>query len=233
MADGAVPLLAELVRTGQWRERVSARARRVSLRVDVAEGAIVLVRPVRVSEAVVRAFVIKQRRWIERHLATLMPPMALADGATLPVLGRDHTICAMPTAKRGVWTEADVLFVSGATEHLPRRVKDWIKAEAKRTFAAWAHEFARRIDRRVTRVAVRDTASRWGSCSRDGRLSLSWRLFLAPESVARYVVAHEVAHLRHMNHSAAFWRTVRELTAEAEPARQWLRRHGASLHRYT
>jgi hypothetical protein len=232
MADGAVPLLAELARAGQWRERVSARARRVSLRVDVAAGVIVLVRPARVSETVARAFVAKQRRWIERHLALLLPPIALVDGATLPVLGRDHTICAMPTAKRGVWSEADVLFVSGATEHLSRRVTDWIKAEARRTFAAWAHDFAGRIDRRVSRVTVRDTASRWGSCSRDGRLSLSWRLYLAPEAVARYVVAHEVAHLRHMNHSAAFWRTVAQLTPEAERARQWLRRHGAGLHRY-
>jgi hypothetical protein len=224
--------VAELAASGRWRESVSARARRISLRVDAAAAQIVLVRPRRAGDALVAAFVAHHRSWIEKHLATLAPPVTFADGMTLPLLGRDHSVCAMPSARRGVWLEAGVIFVSGAPEHLPRRIKDWIKAEARRTFAAWAQAFATRLERRVARVSVRDTASRWGSCSRDGRVSLSWRLYLAPEAVARYVVAHEVAHLRHMNHSAAFWRAVASLGVDVERARGWLRQNGASLHRY-
>ena len=95
---------------------------------------------------------------------------------------------------------------------------------------------AEQLGREVTHISVRDTTSRWGSCTRSGRLSFSWRLILAPRPVLDYVVAHEVAHLKHMNHGAAFWQTVAGLLPEGgdQPgsAREWLRRNGVVLHRY-
>jgi predicted metal-dependent hydrolase len=97
---------------------------------------------------------------------------------------------------------------------------------------------AAKIDRDVVKVNVRDTSSRWGSCTHGGRLSFCWRLILAPDHVLTYVIAHEVAHLKHMNHGRHFWRTVDELMAQEDiphksaSARQWLRLHGASLYRY-
>jgi predicted metal-dependent hydrolase len=122
--------------------------------------------------------------------------------------------------------------VSGQLEHVPRRACDWLRAEAKRELSTMVRQAAERLGRPVARISIRDPRSRWGSCNRNGVICLSWRLALAPTPVARYVVAHEVAHLRHLNHSAAFWRTVATLVDGVEEARAWLRAHGASLHRF-
>ncbi|MEJ2016123.1 MAG: M48 family metallopeptidase [Limibacillus sp.] len=117
-------------------------------------------------------------------------------------------------------------------KRLPRRVADYLKAEAKSELVWRAREMAARLERKVTRVTVRDTRSRWGSCSHQGALSFSWRLILAPEEILDYLVAHEVAHLVEMNHAPAFWRQVARLQPDHKRARAWLKREGASLWRY-
>ena len=210
--------------------RVNPRARRVSLRVDVAGKAVILVRPRRAASAFVARFVAEKRGWIAAQVAAFPPEIPFGDGHVVSLLGTDLTLRLAPGARSGVWREGQILFVSGRAEHARRRVRDWLKNEARRNLSAMAHEFAARLERTVRRITIRDPRSRWGSCSRDGTLSLSWRLVLAPENVARYVVAHEVAHLKHMNHSAVFWRTVDGLVDDAATARAWLRRHGAALH---
>jgi predicted metal-dependent hydrolase len=222
-----------LIMDSAVRREVSARARRISLKVDVAAGEIVLVRPRRCSDHTVEAFLTEKRAWIARQRSRLPLRLKLADGIELPLLGERCMVRAAPTAKRGVWRDGDVIHVSGAAEHLARRLKDYLKAEARGTFSGWARSYASLLNVKVSRVSVRDTVSRWGSCTRDGRLSLSWRLMFAPRAVAAYVVAHEVAHLKHMNHSAAFWRTVDRLAPDMTTSRAWLRRHGAELHRYS
>lgn len=226
--DLATLLGADLARHVQT--RVNPRARRVSLRVDAAQKSVVLVRPRRVANSFVAQFVSEKRAWIARQVAGFPTALPFGDGALISVLGDDLTVQLATDARRGVWREGSTLFVSGRAEHLKRRVRDWLKDEARRRLGAMAHEFAAQLARPVKRIIIRDPRSRWGSCSRDGTLSLSWRLVLAPEHVARYVVAHEAAHLKHMNHSAAFWRTVDGLVDDATTARAWLRRHGATLH---
>ena len=211
---------------------VNPRARRISLRLDVADRCVVLVRPKRASETLVASFVAGKRGWIEQQLATLPEQIAFADGLILPMLGEDRVVRSSPSGRSGVWSDNQTIFVSGAAEHLPRRLRDWLKAEARKVFAEWARDFSECLGVKVTRVSVRDTTSRWGSCTRDGRLSLSWRLILAPRDVAAYVVAHEVAHLKQLNHSPAFWRVVAMLVDDLKKPRAWLRRHGASLHRF-
>lgn len=206
------------------------RARRVSLRVDTAAGVIVLVRPRRVSPSFVTAFVSDKRNWIADQLARLPEAIAFENGMSLSVLGEALTVQLAPEKRGGVWRDGDALFVSGRPEHAPRRIRDWLKEEARRHFGPMARELASTLERSVTRLMIRDPRSRWGSCNRDGTVSLSWRLMLAPAAVARYVVAHEVAHLKHMNHRPAFWRTVDTLVDDADSARAWLKRHGASLH---
>lgn len=218
--------LADRIRT-----EVSARARRISIRIDVMNGCAVLVRPKRASDSLVNAFLLKQRRWIEKHLAALPARGVIEDGTDIALLGVAHTIRARPDAKRGVWKESATIHVSGTPEHISRRVRDFVKDEAKAAFAAWARSYAEQLNVKVARVGVRDTTTRWGSCTKAGHLSLSWRLMLAPEPVARYVVAHEVAHLKHMNHSPSFWRTVESICPDMKTARDWLRRNGASLYR--
>ncbi|MBX7198084.1 MAG: M48 family metallopeptidase [Rhodospirillaceae bacterium] len=224
--------------------RINPRARRISLRLDPAEACIVLVRPRGVSAKAATRFAVEKRYWIEDRLADLPPRIVFKDGVSLPYLGVDHIIRHAPEARRGVWREDGVIFVSGAPEHLSRRVTDWLKTEAKSLIGPRARGMAEALGCKVARVTVRDTRSRWGSCSADGKLSFSWRLILAPEAILTYVAAHEVAHLKYLDHSKAFWRTVGEALAAyggkngmAEPitprsAREWLHRSGAALHAY-
>ena len=221
---------------------VNPRARRLTLRVEPKNGSIVLVRPKRFNEAALGAFVVGRVDWMLKQLQALPPHVLFADATTLPYLGADHVIRWNAKA-RGVHRENGEIIVGGRTEHTARRVRDWFRAEAKRIITSAVHGMAAGVDRKVTHVTVRDTRSRWGSCARNGRLSFSWRLIFAPEDVLIYVAAHEVAHLVHLNHKPAFWRTValiletyaREANRAAIDmalAREWLRRRGAALYRY-
>jgi predicted metal-dependent hydrolase len=137
-------------------------------------------------------------------------------------------------AGRGsVWLDEDGhIRVSGRDEHVPRRLLDFLKREARKILEARAIAFAARFGARPRRVTVRDTASRWGSCSANRSISFSWRLILAPDFVQDYVVAHEVAHLLEMNHGARFWRLVRSLVPDLDAPQDWLKKNGVALHRY-
>jgi hypothetical protein len=181
--------------------------------------------------------------WIRYRLEDLPPRVPFGDGVVIPFRGQDHVIRHVREGRGGVWCEDGVIYVSGHAEHIGRRVTDWLKAEAKRLLTPMVHMMAAVLGSKVARVSVRDTRSRWGSCSADGRLSFCWRLVLAPDAVLVYVAAHEVAHLKHLDHSRAFWRTLKDvlaayaggahiITSEPSSARQWLRRSGTALHSY-
>lgn len=217
--------------------RRSARARRMLLRVDPAHGGPELVLPDGVSPDIGADFARRHLGWLRVRLARLPARIGLVDGAEIPILGVPHRLRHRPDQRGGVWRLADPdgsaeLHVAGHAEHLARRVTDFLKAEARRAIAPRARGYATALDRSPGRITVRDTASRWGSCSARGDLSFSWRLVLAPEAVLDYVVAHEVAHLVEMNHSAAFWRLVERLMPGYEHQRAWLKRHGGKLHAY-
>lgn len=217
-------------RTIPLRIRRHPRARQMTLRIDPIAGGAVITLPAAtpIDEGV--AMVHRKAGWLLSRLEALPPRQALADGASLPLLGEDHVIRHRPG--RGViHRDAGQLIVCGRPEHLARRLTDWLKAEARREFATRAQPKADQLGCRMGRVSVRDTRSRWGSCSTAGNLSFCWRLILAPAFVVDYVVAHEVAHLRVRDHSPRFWQTVAELTDDVDGARVWLTRHGESLHR--
>jgi predicted metal-dependent hydrolase len=212
--------------------RTSRRARRLSLRLEAASGDIVLVLPVRASLARGLQFAAAQGAWIATKLAELPPAIRLTDGAELPVLGQTCRIRHRPDERGAVRLEGSDIIVAGAAEHLPRRLKDWLKRRARVELAARARIAATRLGKRIERVSVREMQSRWGSCSARGALSFCWRLILAPPAVIDYVVAHEVAHLVEMNHGQRFWSLVRDLVPDMADARAWLRANGNRLHRY-
>ncbi len=223
LMSGAVPV----------RVTMHPRARRMALRIDPQGEAVDLVLPPRSSPARALAFFEDNRRWLERRLAALPPRTMFAEGALVPLMGVPHRIRHMPTSlgRGAVWVEREEIRVAGEHAHLARRVRDHVRELARQELLARARRLAETIDRKVVRVSVRDTRTRWGSCSTTGNLSFSWRLIFAPEDVIDYVVAHEVAHLVHMNHSRQFWRLVERLAPGAERQRRWLNRNRAQLLR--
>jgi hypothetical protein len=150
--------------------------------------------------------------------------------------GEEHVVEAGEAGPAPVWIDTNedqrIVRVSGRSEHAPRRLLDYLKREARKTLTARTQELTSRIGLAPKRITVRDTESRWGSCSADRALSFSWRLILAPPFVLDYVVAHEVAHMRHMNHGPRFWNLVRELVGDVDSPQAWLSANGPLLHRY-
>ena len=209
-----------------------ARARRITLRLDQSGDCLSLVLPYGVPAVEGIAFAEKQRNWVATRLARVPPRVLFTPGSTLPILGQPHEIRHAPFGRRGVWCEERVLWASGQEEHLPRRIGDFLKRRAREVISERAREKAAWLDAKLGRISIRDTKSRWGSCSARGDLNFSWRLILAPEGVLDYVVAHEVAHLIEHNHGPRFWRLTERLTSDCKAAKAWLRAHGNDLLRY-
>jgi predicted metal-dependent hydrolase len=207
--------------------RRSARARRLALRVGRADGTVTMTLPRGATLAEARAFVAQQAEWIARHVAAAPAPRRVAPGGTLPLLGREVPVRAVP--RRGArWTGTEVeLPEAGAAGAAARAL---LQRLARAEISGAVERHAAALGRRAGRITLRDTRSRWGSWSSRGDLMFSWRLVMAPPEVLDYVAAHEVAHLAHMDHSPRFWAQVEALMPDWRPRRDWLRREGAALH---
>ena len=212
----------------EWRR--SARARRVSLRIDPRGGAVVVTLPPRAGRHAGVALLMNHADWVAARLAALPGPIPFADGAVVPLHGREHQIHHVP-GLRGVQVADGKILVGGDAEFLARRVADFLRAEARRGLGELVRQKAAAAQVAPRRVTVKDTRSRWGSCAANRDIGFSWRLVMAPPHVQDYVAAHEVAHLRHMHHGPRFWALVAELTPHTEAAVAWLRRNGPKLLR--
>ncbi|EAT09039.1 M48 family metallopeptidase [Sphingobium sp. 10 DY56-G10] len=215
------------------RIRRSARARAYRLTLDSARGGLRLSLPARANLKKALAWAQDHEAWVRAQLAKQPAITLLADGATFPLEGRDITICWIAGATRTIRLEGDRLLLGGPAESVGARVQRWLVARARAVLETESHAIARDHGLIVASVGVGDPRSRWGSCAASGAIRYSWRLILAPPDVRRATVAHELAHLLHMDHSSAFHAAHRRiLGADPRPARAWLRAHGASLHRY-
>jgi len=159
------------------------------------------------------------------------PVVAMADGATLPVDGEPVRLRLLPDGPRTVRLREGELVLKAGSPAGPR-LSAWMKLRLRDRLAPLAHEAAGTLGRRIAALSFRDTRSRWGSCSSAGRISLSWRLAMAPRAVQDYVALHEVAHLAEMNHSHRFWAVMARLMPDYEAHRGWLREEGRKLHAY-
>lgn len=213
--------------------RRHARARRITLKLHSIKGRIVLTLPMRASVKSSLAFMDSKKGWLLAQIGDEPAPRVLQDGDTISVLGETLRITHAPGRRGSAWIEDEKIMVTGSPEFLARRVRDFLKAHAKKRLGEMARHKAERIGKSITRIDVRDMHSRWGSCASNGRLCFSWRLVLAPKDVCEYVVAHEVAHLVHLDHSAAFWNVVDALHVNKEHAQLWLRKHGKTLFAVT
>ena len=216
--------------------RMNPRAHRMIVKVHPSTGEVTVVAPSRHSLNNALDFARSEREWIARKLEHVPPPVLLELGAKIPFRGEMHVIRKGEGRRTPVWVDREgeepVLRVSGKSEHAARRVLDFLKREARKSVDTRAVAYAESIGANPKRITVRDTASRWGSCSTARSLSFSWRLIMAPTFVLDYVVAHEVAHLRHMNHGPRFWELVAEMVADVGRPQRWLNQNGSALHRY-
>jgi predicted metal-dependent hydrolase len=214
--------------------RRDRRARNYTLRVKGAAAAPVLTMPAYGSLREARHFLDRHTDWLVRQMAKAPSPKPIADGTAIPIRGVAHLIRHCPESRGTVAASmengAHMLRVTGGAEHLRRRVFDYLRREARRDLEPAVTRYAEALAVRPKAVRVRDTFSRWGSCSASGELSFSFRLVMAPPFVLDYLAAHEVAHLREMNHSRRFWRLVEEVCVDRERARAWLLAEGPALH---
>lgn len=204
------------------------RARRLTLRLEPGGGAVVS-HPPGVARDEILKFLGRHREWLRSALERVPGSIEVDLGVAIPVDGEAAEIVAAPV--RAPRLEGGRLWVRRGRPAGPQ-IAAWLKARARDRLSGAVALYAGRLGRQPRAVSLRDTRSRWGSCSAEGRISLSWRLAMAPESVQFYVAAHEVAHLAEMNHGPRFWGVLGEIMPGYEPERAWLKTHGRSLHRY-
>jgi predicted metal-dependent hydrolase len=210
------------------------RATRITLRIEPGGRALKMTIPSGLAQREVNAFLDRHQGWLLTKLAKFSTDVGLREGGPILFRGVSHRI--QPTGSLRGLTEATivdgkpVLKVSGMPEHLGRRVATFLKKEARADLERLAKFHARSINAPISSISMKDTRSRWGSCSSEGNLSFSWRIVMAPPSVIDYLAAHEVAHLREMNHGPRFWALCEKLCPNMQEARSWLKRHGSLLH---
>lgn len=207
------------------------RARNLILRIEPKIGPIVTI-PWHTSFEEGIDLVKRKSVWLLRQLDAIPTLVPFVEGAVVPLLGTERIVRHDPQSRRPVRVTETEFQVSGQTEHLARRLTDWFRQEAKRVIGERVEEKTLFLGRPYRRITIRDTRSRWGSCTEDGSLSFCWRLMMLPESVLDYVVAHEVAHLKELDHSPAFWQTVKTLTVDSDRAQAWLKVHGERVFYY-
>lgn len=210
----------------------SERIGKLILRIDSKERIAVLSVPRFCSQKRAVKFVNENMDWILQSLAKLPQIKRFTDGEKLSLFGQQVTISHRPQEKGGVWLEDNLLCVSGEAGFLHRRVRDYIRRRAGDEFYVRSKDLAEKIGCKLNGVTIKDTKTRWGSCSSLNNINYSWRIALAPDFVIEYLLAHEVSHLKHHDHSDDFWKCVAELCPEWSKGNSWLRRYGKNLYAY-
>ena len=220
--------------------RRDAKARRLTLRVRPAKRDILLSVPERSSHAHAEKFIQQNAAWIHEKLSALPEQVQISHGAVIPIRGYDHEVVNVSRGKGVAWIAPSestsrtehCLYVAGDPPYVARRAKGFLKSLAHRDLERAVAHYSNALAVKQPRITMRDTTSRWGSCSALGELSFSWRLIFTPAMVLDYLAAHEVTHLRVHNHSAQFWTLLESACGHVVDAERWLKDHGSSLHRY-
>lgn len=209
----------------------SPQAKRVTLRIDEKRHLPVLTIPKYCSQTKALKFLDDHRDWIINMMARLPKACGFTDGETFSFFGKQYTVQHIENHKGTCFEEA-CLKVGGKPEFLHRRITDFLKEQTLKHLSEITVKKAKELNCRVSSVAIKDTKSRWGSCSTLGNINYNWRICMAPEYAIDYLICHEVSHLKHPNHSADFWNTVKSICPNFEEGRHWLKIKGKNLYKY-
>lgn len=205
------------------------RARRVTLRYNAKKTCFTVTMPKRTSKKFIMAFLEQNTEWMQRQQQIATPLFDPMTERLIPIEGVPRRIIHEEATGVQVMLQDDALIIRCRPERLQRALQRYLKQHAEQTIVPMVRDKAAALGKHVSEVAFRDTTSRWGSCSHSGKLSFSWRLIMAPPTVIDYVVAHEVAHLRHFDHSPDFWALCRRLSSDYTEGKHWLQLNGQGL----
>lgn len=211
----------------------SALARKLTLRIDEKARLPVLTLPRFCSTRKALQFVESHRDWVTNKLGRLPASEQFRDGCLISILGSEYTLKHHPEERGGVFFEERSLIVCGEAGFIHRRVSDFLKKLAREHLYKMSRYYAEMLGCTIHNVVVKDTKSRWGSCSTKNNINYNWRIIMAPNYVINYLVCHEVSHLAHPDHSPEFWNCVAALCPEYKEGRAWLKLHGKTLYQYT
>ncbi len=214
--------------------RENKRATRLTLRIDPGGNGLKLSAPQGISDREIDQFLQRHHGWLATRLTKIPKAALIEEGSVIAIRGIAHRVVRSGKL-RGVSeilqdNDEYLLRVGGAAEHAGRRVADYLKKQARIDLQNHVDKHSSTIGKKVASLQLKDTKSRWGSCTSAGRLSFSWRIVMAPEFVIDYLAAHEVAHLREMNHGPRFWTLCHQLCPRTDEAKSWLKHHGSALH---
>jgi len=212
--------------------RPNPRARSLKLRLDEARAVLTLTCPKRVGRRAALDWALRQSDWVDRQIARIEPGEPLLPGATIPFMGGAIRLEWAESLPRTPKLAGDRLSCGGPESSFPARIDRFLRSQAREALSVETRQAAASAGVSVRSVAVGDASSRWGSCSANGSIRYNWRLILAPPHLLRWVVAHEVAHRRHMNHGPQFRALEAELFGgNVAAARAELRALGPRLKR--
>lgn len=194
-----------------------------------SKGEVILSAPFFCSESKAIDFINKNIEWIKNNHLKIPQPTKFKESDTISILGQSYTIVHMPKQKTSVEISNNQLLVGGENTFIHRRVSNFAKKQLLIYIEKKAIELAKIIQKKPNKISLKDTSSRWGSCSSKQNLNFCWKIVFAPIFVIDYLIAHEVAHLKEMNHSDAFYKTVALLNVEQSKAEIWLRKNGKDL----
>lgn len=206
--------------------------KRLSLRIDTKKNLPILNVPFFCSVAQAVDFANKYKIWVAKKMLLLPEKKLFTNGETISLFGQEFAISHRKDMRGGAFVDGNELVVCGGEEFLHRRVRDFIKSRAASVFLEMSQQKAKQIGCKVNRVLIKDTKSRWGSCSSLDNINYSWRIALAPIAVVDYLMAHEVAHLKHKNHSEEFWDCVKNLAVDFDNGHTWLKKNAKLLNLY-
>ncbi|MCJ8323768.1 MAG: M48 family metallopeptidase [Rhizobiales bacterium] len=210
--------------------KLNQRAKRLILRQNSMADGFKLTMPPRVSLAQAKRFCHQHASWMSGRLAAQGQLTCFAHGQFIPLRGQQYQLVFLDKLRGITEIHQNQIWVTGGADFAPRRLVNWLKQQAKTDIQIAINKYEPLLDVKHSRLTIRDTKSRWGSCSSSKALSFSWRLVMAPPDVLDYVVAHELAHILEMNHSAKFWQHVSAVCSHRAVSQKWLKLNGGQLH---